>query len=554
MTAIASSLSFLAGILTWLVPNHYLPWTAFYNEFLSFVSLTILSLGLAFSATTCQVPRTALIAFSSILLFLALQIWIDPSNTSAPVTFLAAAYLSSFFLAYFIGLQAPHVKFPVVTPLALSVVVASIISVGLALHQWLELPLGIWLMDMRPGGRPYANLAQPNNLATLLLMGLASLIFLHARGTIGRIAFWTGTIFLTTGITLTQSRTAVLGLVLLTGWSIAGRKRCEMPISPAQISGAVVIFTASLLFFPWAQDALLLAGGSIVDRGTTSPARLTLWLQTLDAIARAPLTGYGWHQVGPALVEIAHEYDQMLYAEYSHNLFLDFLIWNGIPVGLLLIATLLWWGSTNVLRCRDQVTWLGVAVICVVGVHSMFELPHAYAYFLIPVGLMAGIVDRERSSKQIVFSSKWLITPALTGGILLGTVFVEYRIIEEAHREMRFEAARIGSPNSNQSLASIRLLSHLADFVNFARTQATEGLTENELAQMREIVRKNAHPPALFRYALALGLNHRYEDASLELRRLRALHGAEMFAEAHSGWASIAAHHPQLLSVKWPDH
>lgn len=543
----------LIGTLVWLVPNHYYPWASFYNEFLAFSALVLLGGALPATVRDCSFPLVVGWGVAALSLYLGVQFGLELSDySSASLVFVVGCYLTSMLAAYFIGLQAQEEKFPLLAPLAVVFISASIISVGLALLQWLEMSIGMWLMDVRPGGRPYANLAQPNNLATLLLMGLAGAVFVRSRGLLGPRVFWLVALFLLLGIALTQSRTAIIGLCVLTSLIVVGRWRCSSGISVAEGGAMLGGYALFVLILPLIQDALILPGASLVDRGAVSVERIELWGQTLNAIRLAPWVGYGWHQVGPALVEIAPAYDKMLYAEYSHNLFLDLLVWNGIPVGLLLIGLILWWSVTRVARCRDLETCFALSIIGVICVHSMLELPHAYAYFLIPAGLLAGVVDRDHPGAKLTFDSRWMILPVLGGTVLLAAVFSEYRQIEEAHRQMRFAAARIGSPTEADPVPNVRFLGHLADFIYFARSEAREDMSSEELAEMRKVVRNNAYPPALFRYALALGLNHRHEDAAMELRRLRVLHGEDMYAEARVGWMAISERYPQMLLVEWP--
>ena len=73
--------------------------------------------------------------------------------------------------------------------LFLAVLVAALVSVGLQLCQWLALSehdaVAAWVLPL-PGSRPYANLMQPNQLATLQLWGLLACGWWVARGKLSR--------------------------------------------------------------------------------------------------------------------------------------------------------------------------------------------------------------------------------------------------------------------------------------------------------------------------------------------------------------------------------
>ena len=67
-----------------------------------------------------------------------------------------------------------------VTALALALVVAGVASTVVALAQTFELWEGSqWIARMPGLQRHGGNLSQPNHLATLLMMALASVVFLH---------------------------------------------------------------------------------------------------------------------------------------------------------------------------------------------------------------------------------------------------------------------------------------------------------------------------------------------------------------------------------------
>src|SRR5690606_4194010 len=102
---------------------------------------------------------------------------------------------------------------------------AATISVWLALRQWLTLPGSIWVVDLPPGGRPFANLAQPNNLATLIFIGLCGLMYLWHQRLLGNWSSGLLAVVLMFGVALTQSRTPwVISLILLIWWLWRARK------------------------------------------------------------------------------------------------------------------------------------------------------------------------------------------------------------------------------------------------------------------------------------------------------------------------------------------
>ena len=277
--------------------------------------------------------------------------------------------------------------------------------------------------------------------------------------------------------------------------------------------------------------------------------RLPYWISMLDAIGREPLWGYGWQQVGAAQQRVALDHPSMgILFEHSHNLVLDLLLWNGVPVGGLMVAALGWWFIAHIRSCRDaRVVWL-LAAVGGVFLHGMLEFPLEYAYFLIPVGLAMGAID---GLSPLGFASfrvpRWgaLLFTALLGVVFLG-VATDYLKAEENYRTLRMESARIGAEGIVTPAPELRLLTQLGAFLQFARMEATPGMAQEQVDWMRKVSERFGYPPVMFRYALATGLNNQPEIAQQTLARLCRIHESPRCAEAREGWAGLQVRYPQL--------
>jgi len=235
-------LSALILIGAWLIPNHYSPWAAFYNELFAALAIFVLATAISLSRYPLTLPRSA-----SFVFLLAL---VPLIQFGAGLTYflgdalIAAFYLAAFGLSIAIGANLAKARGPqFVEGLAWVCLMGALISVVLALHQWLSLQeLGIWLMDMRPGGRPYANLAQPNNLATLLCIGLAAALYLRERGHFSRFVLGLLTFLLLAGIAMTRSRMAFFIMVAIAVWILWGRKKFGLKCSTVEVVTGLGMF------------------------------------------------------------------------------------------------------------------------------------------------------------------------------------------------------------------------------------------------------------------------------------------------------------------------
>lgn len=540
-------------MLAWLIPNHYPPWSAYYSELFAVIALFALAAVVLLYRYPLTFPRAAsfvfLLALVPLLQFASDLIYFLGDALSA------GFYLATFGFAIVIGANLAKNSGPrFAETLAWVCLIGALISVVLALHQWLELQqLGIWLMDMRPGGRPYANLAQPNNLATLLCIGLTSALYLRERGYFGRIVLTLLSFLLLVGVAMTRSRTAFLIMLAIAVWILWGRKKFGLNCSPIEVAAALGMFV--LLWTGWAtiSEYLYLTADSTTARLGTfdGEIRLVLWQQMIDALAHQPWFGYGWNQVGVAQISVVTDHPNMVWTEYAHNLVLDVLIWNGVLLGSAILAAMGWWLITRMRRVNSLESWFALLIILVVCTHSLFEYPHAYAYFLLLVGLCIGIVDLSPASPAPRLPHWTFAMATVIGSALLLWTIVEYQRIEVDYRLMRFENAGIEREKPKTLAPNVVILTQMRELIRFVRTQAKEEMTAAELDWMRRVAHRYAHPSALFRYALALGLNNRPQEAGLELERLKRLYTTH-FSEIRPAWDTLTKEHPQLEQVVFP--
>lgn len=203
---------------SYLLPNHYLPWLAAYQEFLAFfggaaVFLAVAPLRLRFS-------RLALVflAFSA-LPFVQYCFGVVYFFGDA---FVAGLYLLALSIAVGYGYSLSALQLQKVVFFSFLVfVISGVISVWLQLIQWLSLPANLWVVEMPPGGRPFANMAQPNNLATLLSLALLGVLYFFEQEILSTKVCALVAFILIFGLVLTQSRTPwVAGVVFFSFWLV----------------------------------------------------------------------------------------------------------------------------------------------------------------------------------------------------------------------------------------------------------------------------------------------------------------------------------------------
>ena len=554
-------------LVAYVLPNHYSPWSSVHQELGALLALGPIMVWASFHARWVPLLTVVAVAlsFSPLLQLLNGQLYFSSDGWMAwlyLVGFAIAVSAGACYAADEKGADAP--SFSPLIWLWTAVILAALVSVNIQLHQWLSLgDRGIYIAELPPAYRPFGNLAQPNQLATLLLFGLMGVLFLwerqHLRGKLGLLAALT----LVSGLVMTGSRSVLLTLVwLLPAYGLM-RRRCHLRTTPTAIVCLVGFYALLSFSWPSINNALLLPSdaNTAVERMTAPGIRTVFWRAMADAIGQAPWLGYGWGQIGSAQVLTTLSYPPT-YSSFdsAHNLFLDMALWAGLPVALGLAVVVLLWFGWQVYRCRDPSSFAVLAAVGVVFSHAMVEFPLSYAYFLLPVGFWMGCLSAVAPTKFDVVHPKLprAILRSLSLGLGSGAlalsvgVIAEYFPFEADWALMRYQHARIGNLEVTQPPEAI-VLTSLREFLRFSRTDAKSGMSAQDLEWMRRVSERYPYAAPMYKYALAQALNGRTAGYQLTLRRLCSMQTVASCESAKQDWAELTQYRfPQLAATPFP--
>jgi O-antigen ligase len=530
-------------VAAWLVPLHIPPWVTAQSDILAALAAGLLAfVGLAGGAEARDarhvgVPSTALalavLALIPLVQFASGLILFSGDGLIATL-YLACAAWSVMWSARVNRLE------PGFWPetLAFTLLGGAVLSGGVALVQRLEIdvgPLRLYVVDVRPGHPPGANLAQPNQLSTLLGLGLVGLGLLFERRRVGVLVSCIAACFLTLAMGLTQSRTPLLLFVALLLGLLVLRGRTRVRTSPVAVGAFGLGWLAS--FAAWSQIAAALEipamRATLIARAQVGP-RTVIWQQLWDAVWLRPWTGYGWNQVSVAQMAVAAETPNSRLVEHSHNLLLDLLLWNGVPITMAIVALALWWLWRAVRYVHSSSGVFGLLTMFVLLAHAMVEFPLEYAYFLVPFAMAIGIVEIDMDRPAFVtIPRRGLGVAAIVYFSVLGWAAVDYMNVESEFREMRFTVARLGQPMTTEPPQWLRTgFTQLAAQHRFWLSTPRRGMARAEVELSDKVSQRFGFAPLIYRRALIQGLHGDPEGARLSLRRLTNLHGAIFLAAA----------------------
>jgi len=433
--------------------------------------------------------------------------------------------------------------------------IAALASAAIGLLQWLSLEgvFALYLLQTDAGDRAMGNLGQPNQLATLLLMGMAALAWTYERKRIGACAMVLGIAFLTLVLVLTQSRAGMLSAGAVAAFLVWKHLASPGRIAPKHVLTWLMSYWAALQLLPLLHSALLMPDSRSMNPGVDN-ARLTIWKQVINGIAESPWWGFGWnqtptaHAAGSLAVPGSGTYTN------AHSVILDIVAWNGIPLGLLLTAAVAYWFVSRMRGASHVNAVYAMACLLPFAVHSMVEFPFAYAYFLIAAGLMVGIVEATHTdSKTIRVGLRW-VGCVLALWVAVGSYMIyEYLLIEEDFVIVRFENLRTGKTPADYKVPRIWMLSHMGAMLKAARQQPEPGMSPQDLDNMRRVSSRFAYGAVRFRYALALGLNGDPLGATKQMAIVRGMYGDFYYEACTSALRQLQAEkYPELSRVLTP--
>lgn len=522
---------FGAGLLLltatgWLLPNHYLPWRTFHS------SVWIAACLLLASGYVLTVSRgtLALSRASFFLLVVSTTPWVQYAAGALPLTseaLVVSLHLFGFAVAFTIGHNWNRLEpGQPVGYILMAACAASAVSVGLQLFQWLGLTrdfgmMDIWVMQMNEEYRPYANLGQPNQLASLQLWGVLGSAWLSYRYRVRLCVAAPLAAFILLGVALTESRTALVSLTL----AVAAVSVFRFEGFPHRLRATAIALYAWYLVCLFGKDFLARTIGletafSMLVR-SQGEVRLQLWKFGLDASTAFPWLGSGWGRANAGFFQVVENHPRFenFYFEHSHNLPLDILIWVGWPMGVLILAAVIWWLWTKLRQTKDLPQHFAFAALVVMLIHAMLELPLHHGYFLWPFALLAGTLEYRSGDSNRFLLRKPAIHLVAAPLIAVSAIVVhDYFKIEAAFEELRFEVANIVW--DHQPAAPKTLL--LVDWpraIALTRMTPTSGMAPETIRYWEALVYYNTAPLPMRKLIGALTLNGRAEEGQLWARR-----------------------------------
>lgn len=525
--------------LAWLTPFKSSPWTPIPNEFFAFVS--VLCIGTILVILDKPIHTPPVIGLVIALACIPIIQWIFGVVFFFGDAFIATGYLLGFACALLVGYNLASeavIRGRIYHFFSVTFVIAGVASTWIACRQWLFLQnedsyLESFFLTM--GKRPISNIGQPNNLATLLCMSVISVLYLFEQRRIGSIASSFIAFFLITGIALTRSATPWIDTVFLLVWIFWKQKYLKQRISWKAIIAWVALYIVFVITLPLL-NAILFQGPSEIFRESSFTARFDLWHQFSLAVINGPLWGYGWNQAYVAQISTLHYFPLAILADSSHNILLDLLVWNGPILGTAIIILTTVWLCRLAYGARSIESAFALLILSFVVIHGMLEFPLQYAYFLLPVGFILGLVsgeqgrDTSQPAPPIILTTKAFALCLLISALMLCRVIQEYSQLEKNHNvQLSSELQPRYIQKTTRAANQTFLLTQLSESLRMELSTPAPNMTLQQLERMRQVAHRYPSPAHLCLYAAALALNNQSKLAIEELQYIRIYFGESTY-------------------------
>lgn len=555
-------------LLAWLNPLHIGPWVSWHNEVLAFAAITLLFAvvlqQLKAKRTRIHIPRSALVWLALFVVVVMQSAWgqIEFIGDAAVLVFYIGlvfiAQISGFALVHRIGGESSWSDKSVLIPLAVAILLGASVSALLAFVQTADVwPESEWILRGYSLRRPGGNMGQPNQLATLLLMGIASLNYLFGEKRLQGIAAFMLFGLLIAGLGLTESRSGVLGAFALLAFALLHKNRALAGQSVWYCIPGFALLIVCFKVLPTISYQLLQAGTEEVPQlaaNLTAGTRLVIWPQLIEASMLHPWLGWGLRQVPLAYNAVLHNYSLGEAFTYAHNLVLDIVLGVGYPLGVVLVGAFSFWTNKMLRAIADRSAWYCMALLIPLVVHSLLEFPFAYAYFLVPVALAIGVMEAQLFPNNYIEVKRVHVALGHTIFVLLLLWSVwEYIAIEEDFRVARFEALRIGKTPVDYNRPHTVLLTQLDAMLTGIRLVPEPGMNVERIEAARAVAMRFPWPATQNRYALTLALNGNPDEAIRQIKVIRAMHGEKTYQSIRASWQDLAlTKYPQLNAIQLP--
>lgn len=541
----------LMVFLPFIIAYHQLPIPSFYAEWVAFLLgiIAFLPLLKRDSWQPLYIPQISLI-FAGFVAIVCMQLMLGMVQ-SVHYGLLVIGYLVWAFLLVILGayLRRQLGWEKIAITIAWAIFAGGLLNIVFVSLQYMA-KLGFQLSFM-PNFSAFGAIGQLNHFANYMALCIASILYLFFKKRFTLLFTATiGLLFLAM-LAISGSRSTWLYLLVLTGLAALLRHMLIRQITTTntvQLKQSHQLLWLTLLLLPLFGVVQLLMGlltsglvalpnqRLMAELGGTQPiggiaVRLHIWTESLLLFLQSPWLGIG---VGQTRWMSFYMLDQQWLIdlpgayEHAHNLVVQLLAEMGLAGGLLLLAGVFAWLRGFHWRQIQLETWYVLAILSIIGIHSMLEYPLWYAYFLGLTAFLLGAGDEKCHQLKVGFSAQIVGRVAIFGLLLVAiglcvTTFVANKTLEHWIKK----GIQQGINRHNQAqfydaldwVADYSILKPYIYVINAISLAPNNKNVSYKIALSEAAMRFKPTRSTAYRYVLFLELNQHHALAVQYLRR-----------------------------------
>lgn len=452
------SLALMIGV-PFLVTYHMPPIASFYKEWLAAVFAVMAGVFLiGRSKAKFQFPVVAFVPLLLLVVLAAQIILLKPDYWQNQ--FVAMLYLGLSILLIVLAANLKHlVSLQRIVPTLAWAFVAGTTLILLLLVAGKFIGegsiLSLWILNGRAG-----NVGQVNHFSNFIALGLGSLLYLRMKDRVSTSTTLIISALILLGLAQAGQRMAILYVLLLSvgGWLLAkGSAESErLAIRPVMLLWLIPGFIAAQLIIPYMMflEPAKVPAQRLMETMGTESNRLMLIEQAWLVFKQNPWLGIGWAEFPWYNFSVTEDYPSLKGLwHHSHNLFMQLLAETGLIGALILLSGMLYWFREQLLANLTIERWWILALLCVIGIHSLLEYPLWYVNFLAFASVLLGLSSERTLQGRFKLAPIFFIAVFIFGCWSLGNIAATYHQLEQTLSELREE----GLPQSEIDINLIKL-------------------------------------------------------------------------------------------------
>ena len=454
---------------------------------------------------------------AGILISLKIALDLFSSKLGFPSTFASA--IAVLTLTLLVAAHGFHISTKdeskiIFKTIAYSLLIASICSAIIGWFQFFNIQFPPWVSLLTEPGRVFANVRQPNQLASVLAIGVWSACWLRDQKEIHRVTLALLLLALTPCLVFTGSRMAILLLVFIACWGAYTEMRDRKRLSFIYVY-LIFLYIATWYLAEYArqQGILFFHGGERISSADPTGLRWQLWKNSFEMSLLNPIMGCGFNQFNFCFIHAPLDPRAPAAFDHAHNIILQWAVEYGWPLTIILTLMASFWLFKIFKNRQDQYINYSIGFFGIIGIHSMLEHPLWYAAFLMPTAFLTGFCsgrfypnEKTPSSSDASFGKfksmrVFLLTSILTCSIY--SIYIHTKIAKNYDPSHAMTAAQRHENTKASWIFSPQIAYAQAMYVS-------NGAQLNEMPQILEFFKLASHAHMdekfLIRYAQVAAL------------------------------------------------